>query len=48
MRSALFITLLTLLLVACGQTGSLYLPEDAPATAPANSPTQPTEQGTSP
>lgn len=48
MRAALFITLLTLLLVACGQTGSLYLPEDAPATAPAKSATQSTKQGTSP
>jgi len=48
MRYALFITLLTFLLGACGQTGSLYLPENTPATAPEDSVAKPVKQGTSP
>jgi len=48
MRSALFITLLTFLFAACGQTGPLYLPENTPSTAPEDSAVKPVEQGTSP
>ena len=33
MRSLIVISLLSLLLSACGQTGPLYLPKDEPAEA---------------
>ena len=48
MRSLIVVSLLTLLLAACGQTGPLYLAKDAPkpAAAQTNEPQNPVETST--